>query len=306
MRKLLYILLVLCLTSCLEKEIPFEGKDSKKLLTLSATFSTDSLMTVYLSPTKSVIGIIEGVVPYTGEQASVDVYEDGIKLEALTYNDIKKAFVGSNKPIAGKTYTLKAKANGLDDVEAVVYVPEPVEIIAVSKLENINSTSDSFEDRKFSISFKDENITNYYKLNVFSISTYFEDRGNVEYRNVISFTSKDAVFKGKTDNISDSFETEYSNLFGVFTDEFIGDNEYSIELNIASYELFEFYDDFKLFVTLQSISEDYYLFLKSRELQLDSGDSPFSEPVQIWSNVRGGAGIAAAYSVSTKEVIIEK
>jgi|GEM_PF-370142 len=298
MRKLLYLLLVLSLVSCLKKEIPFEGKDAKSLLVLSSTFSTDSLMKVYLSPTKSVVGKDVKIDLLTDRQASVDVY-DGDNVESLIYDADKKAFVGLKKATEGKKYTIKAIADGLDDVEASVFVPTVVEITNVSIFENYRS--DSYEDRRFRFSFKDPEAKNYYKVSLFS--TYKEV--NVSKFQTVEFTSKDDVFKGKSDGIGDSFEDEYSNRFGVFTDDFIGGKDYTIELNLASYNLSTYADDFKLYVSLQSISEDYYLFLKSYELQLEAGDSPFSEPVQIWSNVEGGAGIAAAYSASTKEVIVD-
>ena len=305
MRKLLYILLVLCLFSCLEKEIPFESKDAKTLLALSATFSTDSLMTVYLAPTKSVIGKDVVIKRFTGNQASVDVYQGDVLLESLIYNENKKGFVGSIKPLQGKSYTIKAKADKLDAVEAKVEMPELVEIYGVSKL--VETISDSYEDRKFSISFNDPSAKSFYKLSVYSVSGYNDyDNKVVKSVKIIPFTSKDAVFSGKSDALGDAFDDEYSNLFGVFTDEFIGESNYTIDVNLVSYELDTYSEYFKLFVSLQSVSEDYYLFLKSRELQMEEDDSPFSEPVQIWSNVRGGAGIAAAYSVSTKEIIVDK
>lgn len=304
MRKLIYIFLALSLTSCLEKEIPFEGRDAKTLLSLSATFSTDSLMTVYLAPTKSVIGKDVEIERFTGKQATVDVYQGGEFMESLVYNENIKGFVGSNKPQEGMSYTIKAKAEGLDAVVARVEIPKSVEISNVSKL--VEKISDSYEDRRFSVIFNDPSAKNYYKLNVYSISGYNESDGKVvKYMKIIPFTSDDAVFKGKSDDIGDAFDAEYSNLFGVFSDEFIGESSYTIDVDLNSYDLDTYSDYFKLFVSLQSISEDYYLFLKSRELQIEQDDSPFSEPVQIWSNVEGGVGIAAAYSVSTKEIIID-
>lgn len=303
MRKLLYILLVLSLVSCLKKEIPFEGKDARVLIVMSSTFSTDSLMTVFLSQTKSVIGKDADTRYFSDSEASVDVcYEDG-KIESLVYNEKKKAFIGTSKPFAGRTYILKGKANGLDDVEAVITIPNLIEISNEPILEVENA--DSNKNRRIRISFNDTNKKNFYRLSLYSRFNEHSATSSAMIRKfkVISFTSKDDVFKDRNTGLDDSLD-EFTNLFAVFTDDLIGSKPYSIKINLSSYDLDDYDNDFKLFVSLQSISEDYYLFLKSYELQLDAGDSPFTEPVQIWSNIKGGAGIAAAYSVSTKQVII--
>lgn len=304
MRKLLYLLLVLSLVSCLKKEIPFEGKDARVLLVMSSTFSTDSLMTVFLSQTKSVIGKDVETKYFSDSEASVDVYDEDGKVESLIYSEVNKAFVGSSKPFAGKTYIIKAKASGLDDVEAVITIPDLVEISNEPILEIENS--DSYKNRSIRISFNDTNKKNFYRLSLYSRYDWYGPGSATTTRkfSVIPFTSKDDVFKDRNTGIDDSFD-EFTNLFAVFTDDFIGSKPYSIKINLSIYDLENYDNDFKLFVSLQSISEDYYLFLKSYELQLDAGDSPFTEPVQIWSNIKGGAGIAAAYSVSTKQVIID-
>ena len=52
----------------------------------------------------------------------------------------------------------------------------------------------------------------------------------------------------------------------------------------------------EVFVSLQSISEEYYYYLKSRGAS--GKDDFYSEPVQILSNIKGGIGFMGAYSTS--------
>ena len=52
----------------------------------------------------------------------------------------------------------------------------------------------------------------------------------------------------------------------------------------------------EVFVSLQSISEEYYYYLKSRGAS--GKDDFYSEPVQIFSNIKGGIGFMGAYTTS--------
>ncbi len=45
-----------------------------------------------------------------------------------------------------------------------------------------------------------------------------------------------------------------------------------------------------------SVTEDYYLYLKSYSSQIYFEDNPFSEPVQIYTNIENGAGLMGAYN----------
>ena len=53
-------------------------------------------------------------------------------------------------------------------------------------------------------------------------------------------------------------------------------------------------------VELQSLSYEYYMYLKTREANsnMSSFEESFSEPVQIYTNVIGGIGILGSYSSS--------
>lgn len=55
---------------------------------------------------------------------------------------------------------------------------------------------------------------------------------------------------------------------------------------------------------LRSISKEFYMYCNSVELSYWNDDSPFSEPVQIYSNVDNGIGIMATYLNSSSECSI--
>ena len=57
----------------------------------------------------------------------------------------------------------------------------------------------------------------------------------------------------------------------------------------------------EIVVELQSLSQDYYLYLRTRNLSEQAADfgNIFGEPIQIFNNIRNGIGILGSYTSST-------
>jgi hypothetical protein len=221
-------------------------------------------------------------------------------------------------PSAGKTYTLKVFADSFENVSSEIYIPMEVEITDVlvsSYKSNTGGFSDSFHDMKATISFTmpKENVINYYMLTLKSEGINYNGE-YIFHNNPIAFTSKDVALVGDKSGETGFGDEDYDNKFNVFTDELISGNTYKLDVMFNEYEVLStgqvdengqyIYDSFidtQFRVIINSISEDYYKFLKSYENQLSRGDSPFTEPFQLWSNVIDGAGIGAGYSIEEKK-----
>jgi hypothetical protein len=54
-------------------------------------------------------------------------------------------------------------------------------------------------------------------------------------------------------------------------------------------------------VVLRSVSEDYYNYMATKELQDETSGNPFAQPVSVYNNVSNGFGIFAGLSNSTFE-----
>jgi len=52
-------------------------------------------------------------------------------------------------------------------------------------------------------------------------------------------------------------------------------------------------------IYIRTVSEAYYLYRRTRLLQHDAEQNPFVEPVTVQSNIRGGQGVFAGYSLHT-------
>jgi hypothetical protein len=63
-----------------------------------------------------------------------------------------------------------------------------------------------------------------------------------------------------------------------------------------------FFDDPKYIINLRHVSEEYYKYYSSVNLQLITQGDPFAQPTVIFSNIDGGFGIFAAFNESIAEV----
>jgi hypothetical protein len=235
--------------------------------------------------------------------AEVDIYENGNLLETLKHNN-EGVYIGSIKPEIGKNYKLKVfgKTNVLD-VDAII--PNPVLINNVNFALVIDEYGSG--NVEIAVKFNDPpNQENYYRITVFpNPMVYVDDR----YPTGFWLSSNDLVIKslfGGDNALNSSPENGYL----IFNDQLINGKDYELKINMVDYEIFAYLSEQETVtrgytVRLHSISRDYYLYLKSRQLNSYTSDDPFSEPVPIYSNINGGGGIWAAYSISEKNILVD-
>lgn len=103
-------------------------------------------------------------------------------------------------------------------------------------------------------------------------------------------------------------ESEYD-VYTIFSDELIDGKAHTITVSSAKAHNTYFVptDTTNVLMTvsidLQSIDESYYLYLKSLKA-LDIADPFMSEPVQIFTNIHGGLGIAGARTNQRRSFVL--
>lgn len=208
--------------------------------------------------------------------ATVEIFQDNRIITSLTHT-------GSGvyhspqyiKPEIGIEYVLKASAPSYDPIEATDYVPIPVQIESV----DYDISSNPF---KFTIHFTDPLETkNYYQVQLLTPVA----EGN-SFLTQVWWESNDLLFQdlgGGDPNIS------------LFDDALISGESYSLKLKAYPHSVEPLR---QIYVSLLSVSESYYNYMKSSKNQDDKGDNPFSTPVQVYNNIENGLGIFAGYGVS--------
>ena len=105
----------------------------------------------------------------------------------------------------------------------------------------------------------------------------------------ISIYSSDPVLNWNT--VPSEMSDVSPNNYNVFDDELFNGKSYVLTFDVDMYNTsnVKSLDDYS--VDVQAISKSMYLYYKTLDAQQWYGDSPFSEPVQLHTNVDGGAGI---------------
>ncbi len=99
------------------------------------------------------------------------------------------------------------------------------------------------------------------------------------------------------------FDTFYDGNYYFIFDDALFDGEkitFDISMNLYYFGIHELNPlvDNKLIIRMYHLSKDYYLYKKTLDAYNSSFGSMFTEPVQIYSNIKGGIGIFAGKNIS--------
>lgn len=287
-KHLLSCIVLLSLMSC-EKVIEFDAEDSASKIVLNG----------YVSPGELTYVELTASVPYTAVQADIESIE-GASVTLRENETVFSSFIEETNSFNSTIYRLDAipselglyeiiaSKEGFETVNAVTQIPENAENLEA----NVISFNEEEQEYEVSITFSDRGEEeNYYQLMVFE-----ENQWDTRY--LREFTSRD---ESLLINTSSEFLEEQESYF--YTDAHFDDGLFDgqnkeIRIKIRNQEQ----EDFSWKIHLISCSEDYYLYhLSFRAAQNASG--PFTQPVQVYSNVDKGIGVFAGYN--TQEVEVE-
>lgn len=329
MRSIIHYLLSLVLLgglfSC-ENEIPFDGTETKPMLTLNCFLITDSAVTASLSSSRFFLDNSNVFKPVTN--ATVLLWVNGQPEDTLE-NRLDGSYVSTYRPVAGDKIRITASAPGFEKVSAEEDIRPQNSLFEVDTLTEINKvTPISYEVynpetqqyemkqvgtiydylHRFKIRFRDPKGTeNFYRL-IAKVTTLYSSGYSSE--NYLS-DFDDIVFGSDRGNMDGAFDEESSeyNYYNIFSDELIDGKDYYLKFEFKQgiYKFTEpgLNDISKRYITidLQPISKSYYRFLKSLQA-LDQADEFMSEPVQVYTNVNGGVGIVGAITSQQKVIVL--
>jgi hypothetical protein len=305
------IIAIFFLASC-EEIIEFRGEMVEPKIVMYSLFDPDSLILVSIGRSFSVFE--EDNKPEQISNAALKLYCDGEFLSELEYMPLPPEYVNDGlenlsryvapdiRPEPGRLYRIEAGVPGLQSVWAEVQLPEPV---AINNIDTFAIIGD-YQVRRIGtrVRFNDPaGEDNYYRLNVSMIegsyTGLFNEPWSDEYTvwvNTEDFTEAvidDPLLMPPGDE--DIFGMSDQNHFHIFSDELISGKDYDLNLRVFAWEKdYSYYEFIHYRIELQSISKDLFLYLRSMSLHFSSGESPFVEPVIVYSNVVNGLGIVGA------------
>ena len=331
---ILYILLVFgTLLSC-ETEIQFNGKVTEQVLVVNALACTDSIIHAKVSLSRFFLDQEDDSPAVT--DATIALYVNGTFRENLVHFD-KGEYLSTYVTVQGDVIKLNVSAPGQESVWAETTVPFATADFQIDSTIVKSDTSllvDIIYDgpygyngpntpfhydtvgvtynyiHTYKVSFSNPvDVSNYYRLVVQNSTSVNGIITNNEYRNDI----EDIVFGSGKNNLDGLFAETGYDPYNVFSDELIDGTNHTITF-IHKQDFSRNYNDPYLFNTtvnfersvtidLQTISEAYYLYLKSLKA-LGLADPFMSEPVQIYTNIEKGLGIFGARTHRLRKFIL--
>jgi hypothetical protein len=302
------------LFSC-EKIIEFNGDEVKTKLVLNGLLTSDSIVKIQLTESRF---FLDGRPFNPINDAEVTLWKDGDSIESLQ-NTGEGYYTGTYVPREGDNLRITASHSRLDPIECETQIVSPTPVIAVDTAFNrtifytygyeyenevwtvTDSTAHCELGGDITITFNDPaDIAGYYLLTLDLYTRYAN--GRVDIR-PLYFTSDDMVFQTNNELPFNDKDGD-SRALHLFSDELFDgkeDKQLKIKLGKSSISYLPGTDtNYKIRVTLQSLSPSYYMYLKTREANSDS--DLFTEPVQIYTNIKGGIGIFGNYSNSTYRI----
>ena len=203
-------------------------------------------------------------------------------------------------PDANKEYSIQVEAQDFKDVSSTANIPIPVPI---SSFDTLTTFYDNYlENMEVKLEIRDPaNEENYYRISCYAEAWYWDELAGEFYydkRNMWIW-SDDPVIAG-TEGENEIFDTGAYNEFNIFNDDLFNGKSYRVKFYISPWELMSDNEEshFKLHFYLETLSKDYFKYLKTRTEHNANDGNPFSEPVPVFSNIENGIGFFGGYSSS--------
>lgn len=283
------IWVALSIMSCetvVDIDIPLE----KPKLVVNSVFSPDSVWQVQISRSRHILNDL----PFPKvEDAQVRVYDSNDDLVATLVHKGGGVYRDDTSPSSGSSYTLKVETATESNTFAISQIPVVVPITSVEVELDTSGFQFNYQEVEMTVNFSDpQTEKNYYLLKVLQEGYYIDYRtkDTVNFRSEISFTPVDPAY-----------ENDYDSRTGMlFNDNLFNGKDYGFLVKINPFFLKpdNEFGATRVDVILFSVSEEYYQYFTTKNLQDYTSGDPFAQPVQVFTNVENGLGIFAGYDKS--------
>jgi hypothetical protein len=284
MKKYIAILFLVVLCACeliVDIDVPFEHAQ----LTVNSFFNPDSVWKATVSINRHILD--DSPLIKIGNAVLV-VYADDLPIDTLIHQ-YEGNYRSDEKPLIGKSYEIRVSAPDYEPVSARSETPLPAGITSFT----LNSVIvDNRNDVTIRIKFNDDGAhKNYYQISLDAESEHIDpNTGETDYSRYPVFLETD-----------DPENTPYNQYLLIDNSILVKDILFSgkeADISIKSQDFSAVYAD-RVIVTLRTLTEEYYNYVTTSELQEVTSGDPFAQPVNVYNNIEHGFGIFAGYSQST-------
>jgi len=293
--RLVLFLIISALMSC-EKIIDITIPDRDRKIVVNGLISPDKPVSVNLSRSLSVL-----------ETDTLD-FISGAEVTLFHGNDqvgkLKEGYSGNYYltdflPQVGESYRLTASAGDLTPIEATALVPAVVPFMEV----DTTTLTGEWGQKELRLRIKFHDPAGIKNIYAFGVDMTFKE---YDY-NTMTWTGKKNTQPVYLFGNNDQFLQDESHEFQgklFFDDKLFDGMEKSVEFGLSDYTYFNS-DTIWLTVRMEQIDPSYFLYIVSSEAYQQANGNPFSEPVQVFTNVNHGYGIFGGSSASLFQMILK-
>lgn len=320
--------LSLILVSC-ERDVEFNGEVTNPLIAVNSFVTPDSTVTAYISMSRF---FLKDSIAYRNvNNADVNLWINGVFKEKLNLDSIG-IYKGYYKPTLSDQFKLTVDVPQMKQVSASssftrapLILSIDTQKVLISKEILLYSSGDTQVVKNnykvnYKLKFTDNgNQKNFYRLIVKKVSyqgvwnrytnkvdTVIDNglpqHSDFNFTDVVSGNTTDPLADGSTSPVA-MLLSNANNMYHVFSDDIFNGKPYSLQFstnitkNIKNIDYSSLSDiKHEVYIGLQCISYDYYLYLKTRGASYAA--NYFSEPVKVHNNIDGGVGVLGSYTTS--------
>lgn len=292
---MLVVLTFVGFTSC-ETVVDMKLPEQPPKLVVNSFVTPDSIIMLHLSKSQFILKN-EQIKPVI--DGDVLLFENGSFIGKLIHLNKGFYYLPGFLPKENKQYTINASGEGLKNVEAKDTIPsKPI----INQIELSSSYFEGQSYKDFIVYINDNpSAENYYMVSligkryeyIYDTLTY-DIIDSVEVSEPIGFVSQDKVF-----------EEQLGGTNSVFSDKLFNGKIYPLRISLSEY-LFDETNNmsyFEIIIILKNISQSYAKYLIT--YANNSYSDPFSQPVQVFTNVKNGFGIFAGYSSEKRKIKVK-
>ncbi len=284
------------LHSC-DKEIEIKLPEPDENLIVSGLLNPDSLITVNLGETAFITDSIQNEI----NDADVSLYINGLFTEKLSEISSGKYQSLTNFASERNIYEIQINTDKYGISSAVDTVPVKINLInlSLSHVLGTNIYGRAFSD--IQLSFNDNmDKQNYYEIFLLENFT-FDFIGQTGINGGLASWFSDEISIKEENDDADNRVGNYKSI--LLSDKYFNGEHLSLKLyfllpNINNNGEPVIPDDYKLYVVFNSVSRQYFEYMKKVRLAKNSNNDLWNvyEPVTVKGNINNGIGLFAGYS----------
>lgn len=289
---LLLLVLIFSFQGC-EKEIPFDSEVSEPKLVLNSLFTSDSVWKVHVSQSLSVLDnndlneVLDAMVSIKDEA--------GATVANLAHQGDGLYEAATEMPVPSQTYRIDVSAPGYEPVSATDAIPGAVQILSLDTTFRVNE--DSTVDLDIELTFTDPaGESNFYMIDLIHDVTFIFGQDTFPQRYNVYLNCTDPNIETDNSFSGGGFEDYYQYI--LLKDAAIDGRTYTLKFTLDDWYVERNFEN-TLTLSLIASSEAFFNYRRSYQAFSNTQGNPFSQPVQVFSNVEGGHGIFAG---GTREI----